>query len=39
MRETDKFKVFNYSQIGVFKQKLKYAFENNLFNYRCFEVE
>jgi hypothetical protein len=39
MRETDKFRVYNYSQISEFKRALKRAFEHNIRNYKCFEVE
>jgi len=39
MRETDKFKIYSYTQINKFKHALKYAFEHKLRNYKCFEVE
>jgi hypothetical protein len=37
-RETEKFRVFRYTQIHEFKHALKRAFEYNLRNHKCFEV-
>jgi len=39
MRETEKFKVYSYSEVSEFKYALKRAFEYNLRNYECFEVK